>query len=86
MVQVRYTNHINPYGSFVGRLETKNAEKTFYNIKDTYCDLLFYYCSNGDMFLIPIKDISHKYTITLYTTKSKHTQKDSFDSSKYLIK
>ena len=86
MVQVRYTDYISPYGSFVGRLETKNAEKTFYNIKDTYCDLLFYYCSNRDMFLIPIKDITHKHTINLYTTKSKYTQKDSFDSSKYLIK
>lgn len=85
MVQVRYTGCIGPYGNFIGRLETKNSEKTFYNIKDTYCDLLFYYCENGDMFLVPIKDIIQKHTINLYRTKSKYTQKDGFDSSKYLI-
>lgn len=84
-VQARYTGQIAPSGSYLCRLQTKNSKKIYYNIKDTFCDLLFCYCENGDTYLIPVKDIYNNTMISLYREKSKNTSKDSFDSSKYLI-
>ena len=85
-VQVKYTSEQNPSGSFVCRLQTKNQNKIYYCLTETFCSLLFCYCSNGDEFLIPIKDIvSNRDRITLFREKSKYANKDSFDTSKYLI-
>lgn len=84
-VQVRYTNQTKPSGSFVCRLQTKNAKKIYYTLSNTFCDLLFCYCSNGDIFLIPVKDTFGKKEITLFRKKSKYIPDDGFDSSKYLV-
>lgn len=85
MVQARFTGQKAPSGSYICRLQTKNAKKTYYCIGDTFCDLLFCYCENGDQYLIPVKDIYSSTMISLYRERPKNTSKDGFDSSKYLI-
>lgn len=84
-VQVKYTSEQKDNGNFVCRLQTKNQNKTYYSLIETFCELLFCYCSNGDTYLIPIKDITNNNSLTLFREKSKYASKDSFDSSKYLI-
>ena len=74
-------------GNFIDATDTaiEGSKKTYYCIGDTFCDLLFCYCENGDMYLIPVTDIYSNTMISLYKEKPKNTPKDSFDSSKYLI-
>lgn len=84
-VQVKYTSEQKDNGNFVCRLQTKNQNKIYYSLTETFCELLFCYCSNSDTYLIPIKDITNNSSLTLFREKSKYASKDSFDSSKYLI-
>lgn len=84
-VQVRYTDQIKNNGSFICRLQTKNSKKIYYSLTETFCELLFCYCSNGDTFLIPVRAIPNKNMIILFREKSKYASEDSFDSSKYLV-
>ena len=84
-VQVKYTGEQKENGNFICRLQTKNQNKIYYSLNETFCDLLFCYCDNGDIYLIPIKEIKNKNALTLFREKSKYSSKDSFDSSKYLI-
>lgn len=84
-VQIKYTSEQKSNGNFICRLQTKNQNKIFYSLKDTFCNLLFIFCSNGDMFLIPINEIVNNNMITLFKEKSKYAKKDSFDTSKYFI-
>ena len=65
MVQVKYTSQIANSGKYFCKLQTKNQDKVFYTLKDTYCDLLYCYCSNGDEYLVPIKDIINETHLTL---------------------
>lgn len=65
MVQVKYTSQIVNSGKYFCKLQTKNQDKVFYTLKDTYCDLLYCYCSNGDEYLVPIKDIINETHLTL---------------------
>lgn len=85
-VQVKYTSEQKENGNFICRLQTKNQNKIFYSLKDTFCDLLFCFCSNGDKFLIPINEITNNNIITLFKEKSKYASKNSFDTSKYFLK
>ena len=86
-VQVKYTSEQAPSGNYVCHLRTVSGttRTSLYNITDTYCDLLFCYCSNGDKFLIPVKEINNNSTLTLYREKSKFASKNTMDSSQYLI-
>lgn len=84
-VQVRYTNQMKPSGNFFCKLQTKNSKRVYYSLSETFCELLFCYCSNGDKYLIPVKDIPNKAEITFYKEKSKYMSEDSFDSSLYYV-
>lgn len=85
MVQVKYTSEQKENGNYVCRLQTKNKQKIYYSLKDSVCNLLFCYCSNNDMYLIPITEIKNSNSLTLFREKSKYASQNSFDSSKYLI-
>lgn len=85
-VQVKYTSEQKDNGNFICRLQTKNQNKTYYSLIDTFCEFLYCFCSNGDQYLIPIKEIKNSNSLTLFKEKSKYASKDSFDSSQYLIK
>lgn len=86
-VQVKYTNHKGNKESYECKLSTVSGtnRKEIYNLKDTFCELLFIYCANGNMFLIPIKEIATQSIVTLNEKSSKFANKDIFDTSKYLL-
>lgn len=65
MVQVKYTSQVANSGKYFCKLQTKNQDKIYYTLKNTYCNLLYCYCENGDEFLIPIKNIENETYLTL---------------------
>ena len=86
-VQVKYTGQISSSGNYVCKLITTNpvTQKKLYSIVEKPVDLLFCYCENGDMFLIPIKEIKNTNTITLYSTKPNISMENLFDTSIYCL-
>lgn len=83
-VQVKYTGELAR-----NRVDYKCTLKTtsgttrtkLYSVVETPVDLLFCYCSNGETYLIPVKEITNTNSITL----SKSPLKNAFDTSKYYI-
>lgn len=84
-VQVKYTSEQKDNGNFVCRLQTKNKDKVYYTLADSFCELLYCYCSNNEQYLIPIKDIKNGNSITLFKEKSKFATANCFDTSKYYL-
>lgn len=86
-VQVKYTSQKSNNNSYECKLYTTSgtSRKEIYNLKDTFCELLFVYCENGNMFLIPIEEITTQTIITLVEKNSKFANKNIFDTSKYLL-
>lgn len=50
LVQVKYTNQQLNSGNYRCRLQVCNKQTTYYTLNNTYCDLLFCYCGNGDAY------------------------------------
>ena len=85
LVQVKYTNQQLNSGNYCCRLQVCNKQTTYYTLNNTYCDLLFCYCGNGDAYLIPVSRIENTNQITLFKQKSKYTPDKIFDTSQFYI-
>lgn len=86
-VQVKYTSQISSSGKYVCKLITTspNTGKELYSLVEKPLDLLYCFCSNGDMFLIPVKEITTRNQITLYTKTPYNVNEAIFDTSKYFL-
>ena len=86
-VQVKYTSATKPSGSYKCKLRTISgtSRQAIYTVKDTYVSLLFCYCANGDMFLIPTKDFDNQSEICLSRARAVNANKETLDTSKYVI-
>ncbi len=86
-VQVKYTSSIKPSGAYKCKLRTVSgtSRQVIYTVKDTYVTLLFCYCANGDMFLIPTKDFDNQSEIALSRNRAVNANKETLDTSKYVI-
>lgn len=86
-VQVKYTSKIKPSGAYGCKLETTSgtSKQVIYRLKDTYVELLFCYCANGDMFLIPTKDFNNQCEISLSRIRATNANKKTLDTSKYVV-
>lgn len=86
-VQVKYTSQKAPSGNYICNLQTTNpvTGKTLYIVTEKPLDLLFCYCENNDMYLIPIKKIKTKSAITLYNKKPNISNKETVDTSNYCL-
>lgn len=86
-VQVKYTGEQKENGAYVCYLRTISgtSRQIAYVVKDTQVELLFCYCSNGDMYLIPTCDFNNRSSITLSRQRSSSAAKQSLDSSKYIL-
>lgn len=83
-VQVKYSGELARNGiDYKCTLKTTSgtSRDKLYSIVDTIVDLLFCYCSNGDIYIIPVKEITNVNSVTL----SKIPLKNAFDTSKYYI-
>ena len=83
-VQVKYTGELARNGeAYKCTLKTTSGttRTKLYSVVDTPVDLLFCYCSNGESYLIPAKEITNTNSITL----SKKPIKNAFDTSKYYL-
>ena len=86
-VQVKYTSDVKPSGAYQCKLRTISgtSRRVIYTVKDTCVELLFCYCANGDMFLIPTKDFNNRSEIALSRVRAINANKDTLDTSKYVI-
>ncbi len=83
-VQVKYSGELARNGrDYKCTLKTTSgtSRDKLYSIVDTQVDLLFCYCSNGEIYIIPVKEIPNANSVTL----SKNPLKNAFDTSKYYI-
>lgn len=83
-VQVKYSGELARNGiDYKCTLKTTSgtSRDKLYSIVDTIVDLLFCYCRNGDIYIIPVKEITNANSVTL----SKFPLKNAFDTSKYYI-
>ena len=64
-VQIKYTSRQNSSGRYFCGLLVKSNGTIYYTLKDTFCNLLYCYCENGDEYLIPVSKINTKNEITL---------------------
>jgi hypothetical protein len=87
-VQCKATNYI-PKGSQNYQLLLASSGGTkgtvYKTVKDTKVDLLFALCGDGTMYLIPVEEINNSKSINLIKEKSKFTNSDCIDTSKYII-
>jgi hypothetical protein len=85
-VQVKYTSEKKNNG-FKCWLKTTSgtSRKKIYGIKDKKVNFLFCYCSNGDTYLIPTKVLKNDNCVMLVREKSKYANKNTLDTSLYLI-
>jgi hypothetical protein len=86
-VQVKYTSIKAKSNNYICSLETTSPStgKILYSVVDKPIDLLFCYCDNADMFLIPVKEIKTKTKITLYTKNPNISNKETLDTSIYYL-
>jgi hypothetical protein len=86
-VQVKYTGDQMESGAYQCSLRTISgtSRKVTYTVKDVNVELLFCYCANGDMYLIPTKDFNNKNAINLSRTRAPSAPKNSLDTSKYVL-
>lgn len=86
-VQVKYTSQEAPSGNYICNLQTTNPAtgKILYTITEKPLDLLFCYCENNDMYLIPVKEIKTKSSITLYNKRPNISNKETVDTSVYCL-
>jgi hypothetical protein len=86
-VQVKYTSEQADSGAYKCSLRTISgtSRKVAYTVKDMQSTLLFCYCSNGDMYLIPTCDFNNRNSINLSRHRSASATKQSLDTSKYII-
>ena len=86
-VQVKATNYKGTNNSYTVPLRTISGttRKVCKTVKDTEVDLLFCLCGDGSMFLIPKEDIENSNALNLCKVKSKFSNKDTVDYSKYLV-
>lgn len=86
-VQVKATNVKDTNNSYKISLRTISGttRKVCKTVIDTDIDLLFCLCGDGSMFLIPKEIIKNTNTLSLYKAKSKFSNKNSIDYSKYLV-
>ena len=68
-VQVKTSSSLNKYDNYVLELRTKGGNKSWNCVvklaDSSGCDLLFAYCENGDMYLIPVEEFDGQGRITL---------------------
>lgn len=86
-VQVKYTSQLGSSGAYACslKLTSGTSRKSVYSIKDTPVDLLFCYCANGDMYLIPTRDFHNKTAIYLTRHRSIFGNKNTLDTSQYVL-
>lgn len=86
-VQVKATNYMNTKNSYSLLLKTVSGttRKVYKTVKDTDVDLLFCFCGDGTMYLIPHDVIKNSSTLNLHKEKSKYARKDSVDYTKYIV-
>lgn len=87
-VQCKATNYIpKENGNYQLLLASSGGTngKVYKTVKDTKIDLLFALCGDGTMYLIPIKEIKNSKSINLVKEKSKFSNGDYFDTSKYIV-
>jgi hypothetical protein len=86
-VQVKYAGEQKENGAYLCSLRTISgtSRKIAYTVKDTRVELLFCYCPNGDIYLIPTCDFNNRNSITLSRERSPCAAKQSLDTSKYIL-
>lgn len=69
-VQVKYSGEKTKYGTYHCSVKTTSgtSRQKSYSLIEKPVDLLFAYCENGFKYLIPVKDIVNKNSITLHVT------------------
>lgn len=83
-VQVKFTSVKSNNNNYICSLKTTSPSgKILYSVNEKPIDLLFCYCENADMFLIPVKEIKNSSQITLYSQKP--TNVNVFDTSNYYL-
>lgn len=85
-IQAKYTSEKGNNG-FKCSLRTISgtSRKPIYSVKDKKVDFIFCYCSNGDMYLIPTEAFKNNTGIMLVREKSKYANKNTLDTSLYLL-
>ena len=86
-IQVKYVGEQVDSGAYKCNLKTISgtSRKVVYTVKDTQVELLFCYCPNGDMYLIPTCDFSNRNCINLSRQRAPSAPKQSLDTSKYVL-
>jgi len=84
-VQVKATSQVSKYGVSTVNLTKLGgvAGKRYGFVKNDNIDLVFIFCGNGDMFLIP-KEHINEYQMNLNKTPSKYNSNKK-DYSKFLV-
>lgn len=87
-VQCKATNRKKENGSYELSLVSRGGTRgtTYKTVIDTNIDLLFALRGDGIMYVIPKGDIKNTKSINLSTEKNKYANKDTLDSSKYIVK
>ena len=86
-VQVKYSGRKTSSGAYACSLKTTSGSSRdiTYTVKDTPVELLFCYCQNGDMYLIPVKDFTNRNCINLYRHRNSCANKNTLNTSRYII-
>lgn len=86
-ISIKTTTYKTAEDSYECSLKSTGGTKgTVYgNVLQSSADLLFALRGDGLMYLIPIKDITTKSVIKLVSKRSKYANKETFDTSLYLV-
>ena len=85
-VQVKATNQkVGEAYKVPLRSISGTTKKVYKTVKETDIDLLFCLCGDGTMYLIPKNLIVNTNTIALVKEKSKFSNINCFDSSKFIV-
>lgn len=86
-VSVKSTGQKKDNGNYICKLASYSASssKMCGTVKNSSADLLFCLCEDGTMYLIPVSEITTTQQITLQKTRSSKANKNTLDTSKYIV-
>lgn len=86
-VQVKATGYKQTDNAYQVQLRSVSGttKQIYKTVKDTNVDYLFCLSEDKTMYLIPKQDIKNKNVLSLSKDKSKFSNKNSFDCTKYIV-